>query len=233
MSFKDLHAKSRQHGSYGRYGVPFWHCGGGQLGGLRRAIAIAGVGLSKIVDSLIDNLYCSRLSDLGCAVNDKTRFGTVVGREVPHLCAKLGGKSARTDGNVPSARNASAGDRLAMFRKIRNRKRPRRLLALSIIRVARHFGTLQLELHSSILAAPFERQTASSPRARKLEPSHKSSRVVTPACLRGGSPRLFLTLGGVAEVRTRSSLRDLNHFFHSSQRCRAGLSCFVPPESVS
>src|SRR5215813_7014341 len=34
------------------------------------------------------------------------------------------------------ARNASEGDRFAIFRKLRNRKRPRRLLALLIIDVA-------------------------------------------------------------------------------------------------
>jgi hypothetical protein len=49
-----------------------------------------------------------------------------------------------------------------------------------------------------------------------------------------GKQLLFLGVRGETisalrvRVRTRSSLRDLNHLFHFSQRCRAGLCWFAP-----
>ena len=47
----------------------------------------------------------------------------------------------------------------------------------------------------------------------------------------GPNPYSFEAVYRSAESvwRTRSSLRDLNHLFHFSQRWRAGLSWFVPP----
>jgi len=76
LSLKDLHAKSREHGSYGgRRTVLTSHFGTGTgwaFGTGSGRHAIARVRLSKIGDYLPDNVSCLRLSGLGHAVNDKT-----------------------------------------------------------------------------------------------------------------------------------------------------------------
>ena len=76
LSLKDLHAKSREHGSYG--GAARTLCPvlePGRVQHLKRGMeshAIARVRLSKIGDYLPDNVSRPRLSGLGHAVNDKT-----------------------------------------------------------------------------------------------------------------------------------------------------------------
>jgi hypothetical protein len=76
LSFKDLHAKSREHASYGGRRTDLMsRFGTGRAQHLKRGMeshAITRVRLSKIGDYLPDNVSCLRLSGLGHAVNDKT-----------------------------------------------------------------------------------------------------------------------------------------------------------------
>ena len=80
LGLKDLHAKSREHETYGRTRLVLRP--NLELARVRRserrleATAISWVRLSKIDDYLVDNVRCNRLSDLGHAVNDKGRCGT-------------------------------------------------------------------------------------------------------------------------------------------------------------
>ena len=73
LSLKELRAKSREHWSYGGRDVPLWNKRT-SLGRGSRSCA-AWVRLSKIDDYLVDNVCCSRLSDLEVVVNDKTPRG--------------------------------------------------------------------------------------------------------------------------------------------------------------
>jgi len=51
LSLKELHAKSREHGSYGRGSIPIWESAG-ILGAGFRSHALAGIRLSKIAHYL-------------------------------------------------------------------------------------------------------------------------------------------------------------------------------------